>query len=149
MRYKHPIKQILIATRDAWDHADTRPAVRHNFDRVTKCGTLALGAEVFASQDDEKIVPPHLQVKIMSKLWSSSDNSMAAGTVVRSSGHSLFGDHVYHARCVLADIPVKPSSPARLASFGSCRNPTLGKAQVWRSRGNYGDTAHLWRMSEL
>ena len=57
MRYKQPVKQILIATRSCWDHSETRLAVRQNFDKVTKCGTLALGAEVFASENEEKKVP--------------------------------------------------------------------------------------------
>ena len=57
MRYRQPIKQILISTRSTWDRPDFRPTVRQNFDQVTKCGTLALGAEVFASQSEEKIVP--------------------------------------------------------------------------------------------
>ena len=54
---KQPTKQILIATRSVWDHPETRLAVRQNFDKVIKCGTLALGAEVFASQNEEKLVP--------------------------------------------------------------------------------------------
>ncbi len=57
MRSKEPVKQILIATRDYWDRPETRPSVRQNFDRVTKCRTLALGAEVFASENEEKKVP--------------------------------------------------------------------------------------------
>lgn len=56
MRYKQPVKQILISTRSSWDRPETRPAVRQNFDKVTKCGTLALGAEVFASETEEKLV---------------------------------------------------------------------------------------------
>ena len=63
MRYKQPIKQILIATRSSWDRPETRPAVRQNFDRVTKCGTLALGAEVFASETEQKLVPHTCKVK--------------------------------------------------------------------------------------
>ena len=57
MRYKHPLKQILIATRPYWDRPETRPAVRQSFDKVTKCGTLALGAEIFASETERKLVP--------------------------------------------------------------------------------------------
>jgi Putative transposase/Transposase zinc-binding domain len=63
MRYKQPIKQILIATRDSWDRAETRPAVRHNFDKVTKCRTLALGAEVYASKTDQTLVPHTCKVR--------------------------------------------------------------------------------------
>jgi hypothetical protein len=36
-------------TREIWDKADTRPAVRSNFDKVMKCRTEALGSEVYAS----------------------------------------------------------------------------------------------------
>ena len=36
MRYKHPLKQILVATRNCWDRPETRLAVRQNFDKVTK-----------------------------------------------------------------------------------------------------------------
>jgi hypothetical protein len=57
MRYKHPLKQILVSSRSAWDHDGTRAPVRKNFARMIECGTLALGAEVFASQNEEKIVP--------------------------------------------------------------------------------------------
>ena len=57
MRYKQPLKQILTTTRSCWDRPEIRPAVRQNFDKVTKCRTLALGAEVFASETEEKRVP--------------------------------------------------------------------------------------------
>jgi len=57
MRYKQPIKQILISTRSTWDSPEFRPTVRQNFDQVTRWGTLALGAEVFASETEIKLVP--------------------------------------------------------------------------------------------
>ena len=63
MRYKQPVKQILIATRSSWDRPETRLAARQNFDKVTKCGTLALGAEVFASETEEKLVPHTCKVR--------------------------------------------------------------------------------------
>jgi hypothetical protein len=63
MPYKHPIKQILIATRSAWDRPEFRPAARQNFDKVTKCGTLALGAEIYASENEEKLVPHTCKVR--------------------------------------------------------------------------------------
>src|SRR6266566_8599699 len=56
MRYEHPLKQILIATRDLWDRAETRPAVRQNFEKMINCRTPALGAEVYASETEEKLV---------------------------------------------------------------------------------------------
>jgi transposase-like zinc-binding protein/putative transposase len=48
------LKQILEATREVWDRPETRPAVRNNFAAVLKCGTPALGWEVYASDTEEK-----------------------------------------------------------------------------------------------
>jgi hypothetical protein len=42
--------------RDAWDGDETRPAVRDAFAKVVDCGTEAFGAEVFASDSEERIV---------------------------------------------------------------------------------------------
>ncbi len=56
MNNNQPLKQILIATRDHWDRPEIRPAVRENFDKMINCRTPALGAEVFASEAEEKLV---------------------------------------------------------------------------------------------
>lgn len=56
MRCREPLKQILIDTQDYWHHPGTRPAVSENFSRVINCRTPALGAEVFASASEEKLV---------------------------------------------------------------------------------------------
>jgi hypothetical protein len=54
MRKREPLKQIIAATRSHWDNSQTRTAVRKNFERVLLCRTPALGAEVYASQNEEK-----------------------------------------------------------------------------------------------
>src|SRR5712692_85855 len=56
MRYKQPLKQILIATRSYWDRVETRSAVRQNFEKVINCRTRVLGAEVYASETEQKLV---------------------------------------------------------------------------------------------
>jgi hypothetical protein len=56
MIYKQPLKQILAATQEHWDRAETRPAVRQNFQKMLSCRTPALGAEVYASEKEEKLV---------------------------------------------------------------------------------------------
>ena len=56
MRDKQPLKQILAGARSHWDRAVTRPAVRQNFEKVINCRTPALGAEVYASETEEKLV---------------------------------------------------------------------------------------------
>jgi len=53
---EHPIKQILVETRSYWDHEGTATNVRENFLKVIQCGTIALGAEIFASQTESKLV---------------------------------------------------------------------------------------------
>ena len=56
MLTKDPIKQVLVATRTTWDRPGVRQAVRKNFNKVLQCRTPALGAEVYASQAEQKIV---------------------------------------------------------------------------------------------
>lgn len=56
MMSEHSIKQILLDTREYWDRAGTPAHVRENFSKIIKCGTIALGAEVYASETESKLV---------------------------------------------------------------------------------------------
>ena len=56
MRAKHQLKQVLIATREQWDTADVRPSVRQNFQKTIDCRTPLLGAEVYASATEHRVV---------------------------------------------------------------------------------------------
>lgn len=56
MRYKHPLKKILHENRGLWDLDSTRPAVRSAFKKALECGTAALGAEVYSSEGEERVV---------------------------------------------------------------------------------------------
>jgi putative transposase/transposase-like zinc-binding protein len=56
MHDKQPLKRILAATRGYWDRPETRLAVQENFEKLLNCRTAALGAEVFASGAEEKLV---------------------------------------------------------------------------------------------
>lgn len=56
MNCREPLKQILIDTRPCWDHPKTRPSVRENFNRMIACRTPVLGAEIYASDTDKKVV---------------------------------------------------------------------------------------------
>jgi hypothetical protein len=53
---EHPMKQILLDTRAFWDHEGVPAHVRENFLKIIKCGTIALGAEIYASQTESKLV---------------------------------------------------------------------------------------------
>ena len=56
MRYRDPLKQILTRTQSYWDVDETRPAIRRAFSLAQLCRTPALGAEVYASENEEKVV---------------------------------------------------------------------------------------------
>ena len=56
---KRPLKQILTLTRAQWDNDIGRPHVRKEFQKVVDCRTMALGAEVFASDSGEEKIVPH------------------------------------------------------------------------------------------
>ena len=51
-----PLRDVLAMHRDEWDRDETRPAVRDAFAKVVDCGTETLGAEVFASESEERVV---------------------------------------------------------------------------------------------
>lgn len=56
MKYREPLKQILCKTRSHWDRDETRPSVRRAFRKAMQCRTLALGADVYASEIQERTV---------------------------------------------------------------------------------------------
>jgi hypothetical protein len=53
---EQPIKQIIALAQDHWDHSGESEKVRSNFHKVLLCRTPALGAEVYASDAEEKVV---------------------------------------------------------------------------------------------
>jgi hypothetical protein len=53
---EHPIKQLLVDTRQYWDHEGTPAHVSETFRKIIECGTIALGAEVYASDTESKLV---------------------------------------------------------------------------------------------
>jgi hypothetical protein len=57
MKYRNPLNQILSLTRAYWDRDETRPAVRQAFRKADQCRTKELGAEVYASENKELVVP--------------------------------------------------------------------------------------------
>jgi hypothetical protein len=55
MKRNDPLRQILVQTRPYWDRSETRPAVRSAFAKALQCRTIELGAEVFASENEEQV----------------------------------------------------------------------------------------------
>src|SRR4030095_7665487 len=56
MRYKHPLKIILRENPSLWNVESTRLAARDAFTKVLLCGTGALGAEVYSSGIEDRVV---------------------------------------------------------------------------------------------
>jgi len=56
MKYHDPLKKILCQTRAYWDRDEIIPAVRRVFARAMQCRTAELGAEVYASENQELIL---------------------------------------------------------------------------------------------
>jgi Transposase zinc-binding domain len=56
LTFADPIKLILESTRDIWDRPETRPNGRDNFLKAINCRTPALGAEIYASEIEQKLV---------------------------------------------------------------------------------------------
>jgi hypothetical protein len=56
MQLDEPIKEILIDSREFWDHDGTRPCVRENFKKMIDCGTPALGWLLYASETEVRRV---------------------------------------------------------------------------------------------
>ena len=53
---EQPLTRILENTQELWDTPEMRPAVRANFHKVLQCRTAKLGAEVYASEHEQKVV---------------------------------------------------------------------------------------------
>src|SRR5258708_20556782 len=56
MRYKHPLKRILHENRSLLDRESTHTDVRKAFNGALECGTAALGAEVYSSGVEDRVV---------------------------------------------------------------------------------------------
>lgn len=56
MKRRDPLKLILTRTRAHWDRNETRPTVRWAFAKALQCRTAELGAEVYASDLEERNV---------------------------------------------------------------------------------------------
>jgi hypothetical protein len=57
MKYKQPLRTILTDTESHWDNDNTRPAARRAFRKTLECRTFALGALLFASENEQRLVP--------------------------------------------------------------------------------------------
>jgi len=56
MKYHHPLQEILSRTSPYWDRDETLPAVRKAFSKALQCHTPELGAEVYASENQELVL---------------------------------------------------------------------------------------------
>ena len=55
VRNRSPLQQILVAGREHWDRDGYDPDSRRSFLRAVQCKTPALGARVYASENEERV----------------------------------------------------------------------------------------------
>jgi hypothetical protein len=55
MKPQNQLRDLLVQTRPYWDRPETRPAVRAGYAKALQCQTIELGAEVFSSDNEEKV----------------------------------------------------------------------------------------------
>jgi hypothetical protein len=53
---RYTLKEVLKDTHLDWDHDGTLQNIRETFWKVINCGTEVLGAEIYASDSQERIV---------------------------------------------------------------------------------------------
>ena len=145
-RYKQPLKQILGATRDYWDLAEIRPAVRKNFEKMTNCRTPALGAEVYASETEQKIV---YHIEDMSELWASSHVVVATGAVGCPPRYPIRGPLFYDAGCSVAHLSTEPEPTSGFGRTRGSSDTRMGEGQIWCSPSRSGSHTHVRPPFEL
>ena len=123
MRYKQPLKQLLTATRPCWDGDETRTAVRTSFESVINCGTPALGAEIYGSSTEERIVYHRCKSKAcpscgrratllwQREQWTSLPDIAYAGVVFTMP--SMLWPIVQQNRHLLHDLPAVGAAVVR------------------------------------
>src|SRR6266567_9554828 len=91
-----PLKQLLVDTISYWDHSATSSNVRENFWKIIKCGTPALGAEVFALGAVEKIVYHTCKSRFCPScgaraagIWQAELESVIPGTAYREINFTM------------------------------------------------------------
>jgi Putative transposase/Transposase zinc-binding domain len=114
------LQQILADTRASWDHDGTRSAVPENFLKTMNCGTLALGAEVYASETERLLVYHSCKSRAcpscgyrMTRLWQEDLNAVLPD--VRYVGinftmPSVFWPIFQQNRHLLNDLPAVGAS---------------------------------------
>ena len=139
-----PLRQVLEMHRAVWDRDDTRSSVREAFAKVVDCGTEALGAEVFASDTEERVVYHTCKSRALSQLRASGHQSMAARPVARTARRAVRPRLPHHAGCALAAVPTEPTSPPRPARPGRAGATAVGaRAEIRDPTDHCGHPAHL------
>ncbi len=119
VRLKEPLRQILIATRHIWDIPGARESVRENFRKVIDCRTAALGAEVYASDKEELLLPHTCKSRAC-----SSCGHRATALWQRDRWFDLFD--IPYSMVTLASLTFCGQSFATIATFfATCRQSAL------------------------
>ena len=106
-----PLRDVLETHRDEWDHDDTRPSVREAFAKVVDCGTEALGAEVFASDDEERVVYHTCKSRACPSCGYQATRAWQRDQWRELPDVPYAHVCLTHAGCALAAVPAESASP--------------------------------------
>lgn len=90
MKYRDPLNKILLRTQLHWDSEKSRRSVRNAFRKSLLCRTPALGAEIYASENEEKVI------------YHTCKSPACA-----SCGHRATAQWLNERLAVLPDVPYK------------------------------------------
>ena len=97
--------------RDEWDRDETRPAVRDAFAKVVDCGTETLGAEVFASESEERVVYHTCKSRACPSCGYQATRAWQRDQWRELPDVPLRPRLPDHAECPLAAVPAESASP--------------------------------------
>jgi len=140
-----PLKQLLTDTIPDWNHNGTPQNTRENLWKIVRCGTAALGAEVFASTTHRKIVYHTCKSRFCPScrartavIWQSKLEAAIPDIPYREINFTMprvFWSLFQQNRDLLNDLPAVGARAIENEARCSC--------------DSHGRSADLWRVSQF
>jgi hypothetical protein len=149
MKYKQPLRKILIETESHWDKPTTRPAVRRAYKETVKCRTFALGALLFASQNELRLVPGTCKSRGCPSCGQRNTEQWQ-----REQWAALPDIPYKGITLTMPDVLWPLFQPNRkllacLSTLGAKVIENWGKEKVWCAAADDGRPPHFWSTSHL
>lgn len=146
---EHPIKQILLDAQPHWDREGTPPHVREELLKVIKCRTVALGAQIYASETESKLVFHTCKSRFCTSCGQRATQAWQEDLEATLPEVPYIGHNVDNADGVPDDSSAKQTPPSRPPSHGGGSNNTVGEGSVWGALARPCCPADIRRISQL